>query len=40
VLKNVQYAYEYYKSTNSFNLFEKYYEQNNPVLSVLNNIVR
>ena len=40
VLKNVQYAYEYYKSTNSLNLFEKYYEQNNPVLSVLNNIVR
>jgi len=39
VLKNVQYAYEYYKSTNSLNLFEKYYEQNNPVLSVLNNIV-
>jgi hypothetical protein len=39
MLKNVQYAYEYYKSTNSLDLFEKYYEQNNPVLSVLNNIV-
>ena len=39
VIKNVQYAYEYYKSTNSLDLFEKYYEQNNPVLSVLNNIV-
>jgi hypothetical protein len=32
-------VYEYYKNTNSLNLFEKYFGQNNPVLSVLNNIV-
>ena len=34
--RNVTYSYEYYKSKDNLNLFEKYYMKNNPVLFVNN----
>ena len=39
LVKNVNYAYIYYKRINSLQLFSKYYSENNPILSIRDNEV-